>query len=92
MSRKWVLNASPLIVLAKIDQIHLLKQLCEEIVVPAGVGQEIAQGSGDDPARQWLNLYGKELIREAGAIPPNITAWNLGQGECEVIAWAKKKS
>jgi len=90
MSKKWVLNASPLIVLGKIDQLHLLKQLCEEIVVPAGVAHEIAQGSEDDPARLWLDSYGKEFIREVGLIPPRIIAWNLGQGECEVIVWADK--
>lgn len=90
MSKKWVLNASPLIVLTKIDQIRLLKQLCDDLVVPAGVAGEITQGPEDDPARRWLNLSGKEFIREVGPIPPSIIAWNLGQGECEVIAWANE--
>jgi predicted nucleic acid-binding protein len=90
MLKKWVLNASPLIILAKIDQLILLRHLCEEMVVPGGVAGEIARGPEDDPARQWLQFAGKGLIREVGPIPPVILAWNLGQGESEVITWAYK--
>jgi predicted nucleic acid-binding protein len=88
MPKKWVVNASPLIVLAKISHLFLLQQLAEDLVVPAGVAKEIAQGPGDDPARQWLLSHGQELVREVEVIPPVITAWNLGLGETEVLAWA----
>lgn len=44
MTRKWVINASPLIVLAKISQIGLLSQICDQIVIPTGVVQEINDG------------------------------------------------
>jgi predicted nucleic acid-binding protein len=54
MHRKWVVNASPLIVLGRINHLFLLKHLAEEIVVPAGVAKEIARGPEDDPAKQWL--------------------------------------
>ena len=92
MPKKWVLDASPIIVLAKLEHLFLLVDLCEEIVVPIGVVQEISQGLEDDPARQWLQSSGKKLIRKVGSIPPVILGWNLGQGESEVLAWAYKES
>jgi predicted nucleic acid-binding protein len=88
MPKKWVVNASPLIVLARINHLVLLQRLAEEIVVPAGVAKEIAQGSGDDPAREWLQAEGQTLVREMEVVPPVIIAWNLGLGESEVLAWA----
>ena len=88
MPKKWVVNASPLIVLGRINHLFLLQQVAEELVVPAGVAKEIAQGPEDDPARQWLLSHGHELVREVQVIPPVIIAWNLGLGETEVLAWA----
>jgi predicted nucleic acid-binding protein len=64
MHRKWVVNASPLIVLSKINHLFLLQYLAEEIVVPAGVAREVAQGPMDDSARQWLQTQGQAIIRE----------------------------
>jgi predicted nucleic acid-binding protein len=88
MPKKWVVKASPLIVLARINQLFLLPLLAEEIAVPAGVAKEIAQGPEDDPARQWLQAQGQTLVREVQVVSPVIIAWNLGLGESEVLAWA----
>lgn len=88
MPKKRVVNASPLIVLARINHLFLLKRLAEEIVVPAGVAKEIGQGPEDDPAREWLQADGQSLVREVEVVPPVIIAWNLGLGESEVLAWA----
>jgi len=51
MPKQWVVNASPLIVLARINHLFLLQQVAEELEVPAGVAKEIAQGPEDGPAR-----------------------------------------
>ena len=88
MHRKWVVNASPLIVLGRINHLSLLQHLAEEIVVPTGVAKEISRGPEDDPARQWLQAQGKALVREVQVVPPVIIAWNLGLGESEVLSWA----
>ena len=88
MPKKWVVNASPLIVLGRINHLFLLQHVAEEIVVPAGVAKEIAQGPEDDSARLWLQAQGRELIREVQVVPPVIIAWNLGLGESEVLSWA----
>ena len=70
MPKKWVVNASPLIVLARINHLFLLQHVAKELVVPAGVAQEIAQGPEDDSARQWLLSHGQELVREVH--PPRV--------------------
>ncbi len=86
--KKWVVNASPLIILAKVDQILLLKDLCEEMTIPSGVKEEIDEGPENDPARIWLKSDGKKWVRDSGPINPVISAWDLGQGETEVLNWA----
>lgn len=88
MPKKWVVKASPLIVLTRINHLFVLQHVAAELVVPAGVAKEIAQGPKDDPAKQWLQSHGKELVRKVEVIPPVIIAWNLGLGETEVLAWA----
>ena len=88
MPNTWVLNASPLIALAKIGHIHLIKELCAEPVIPYGVVQEIFQGPEQDQAKQWLRTHGKAWIRRGGEVNPHIIAWDLGQGESEVLNWA----
>jgi len=86
--KKWVVNASPLIILAKVDQILLLKDLCEEMAIPSGVKEEIDEGPENDSARIWLKRDGKKWVRDSGPINPVISAWDLGQGETEVLNWA----
>lgn len=88
--RKWVVNASPLITLSKIGHMDLLRELCDEMVIPEGVAKEIDRSpEEDDPARVWLRFHGAKYIRNAGQVPPVIAGWDLGLGESEVLAWAK---
>ncbi len=44
MVNRWVVNASPIISLVKIDRIHLLSELCDEVIIPQGVRDEITLG------------------------------------------------
>ena len=86
MAERWVLNASPLIVLCKIDHQHLLEHLAGEILVPQAVLTEINAGPADDPARQFLadeTFPVTEII-----IEPEVTAWDLGAGESSVLSHA----
>lgn len=76
--KKWVVNASPLIVLAKVDQILLLKDLCEEMNIPSGVKEEIDEGPENAPAKIWLKSDGKKWVRDSGPINHVISAWDLG--------------
>ena len=54
MSERWVVNASPLILLAKVDHLDLLDQLSESFVVPEAAVAEILAGPPNDPARLFL--------------------------------------
>ena len=54
MARRWVVNASPIITLAKIGRLNLLAQLCDEMVIPQGVADEIQQGEYDYAALSWI--------------------------------------
>jgi predicted nucleic acid-binding protein len=41
MIKRWIIDSSPLILLSKIGQVALLHELPDEMVIPAGVAQEI---------------------------------------------------
>lgn len=88
MPDKRVFNASPLIVLGKVNQLSLLVELCETIVIPAAVATEIGHGSPDDCARKWIGAQGSSCIKDVGHVHPAISAWDLGSGESEVLSWA----
>jgi predicted nucleic acid-binding protein len=91
VSNKWVVNASPLILLAKIGQIDLLSRLTENFVVPASVVRELSDGPADDPARQWLVGVGSQ--RKVADLAPDqlIVTWDLGAGETAVLTWALQR-
>ena len=87
MTRRWVVNASPLISLAKISQIDLIVELCSEVIVPSGVVSEINSGTDDDPAKIWLKNKGNSLIQQVDTVHPLIATWDLGLGESHVLSW-----
>lgn len=89
MSNRWVVNASPLILLAKIGRIDLLSNLTESFVIPAGVVREINDGPVDDPARQWLAGAGSpSIVQDPQPLAQSLVAWDLGAGETAVLTWA----
>lgn len=82
----WIVNASPLIVLAKVGRLELLEGMAK-ILVPAAVRAEILAGPGDDPARQAIESgWGAEVT--VSTIPTEIVEWGLGAGETDVLAAA----
>ncbi|MGD9073342.1 MAG: DUF3368 domain-containing protein [Desulfobacterales bacterium] len=87
MPEKWVVDASPVISLARIGKASLLVELCEELLIPSAVDAEINRGSENDPAKLWLQKHRKAFVRDVGSIDPVVTAWDLGRGETEVINW-----
>ena len=83
--RRWVVNASPLIFLAQIDALHLLKDLADEISVPFSVRDEVLVPKGQKSPIElpdWLRL------REDLPLPSEIAGWDLGAGESQVLAHA----
>ena len=88
MPKRWVINASPIISLCSINKASFLVELCDELLIPRGVAEEIGRGTKDDPASLWLKNFGKPHIKDVGPVDPVIRAWDLGRGETEVINWA----
>lgn len=86
---RWVVNASPLICLGKIGRLDLFSALADEVVIPAGVANEVGRGPASDAARAWLEAEGAQYLRPSPPLDPVIVAWDLGMGETEVIAWAR---
>ena len=90
MSERWVLNASPLIVLAQIGREDLFS-LAEQVVIPRDVVDEIQAGPEDDRALKLLQA-GKFKIVESRTPPLEILAWDLGAGESAVLSFAIAES
>ena len=87
---KIVVNASPIISLARIGYADLFLQLAAQGVVPRGVYEEIIAHPVVDPAIRWLTDKEKSLVRDVD-VPPLVGEWNLGKGESEVIAFAHQE-
>lgn len=87
MDKRWVLNASPVILLAKAEVIQFVPRLCSELVVTAGTTQEVLHSNMGDEGNAWLRGEGAIHVRRAPEIPSTIAALGLGLGESEVIAW-----
>lgn len=90
MSDLWVVNASPIITLAKVGHLHLLDQLAS-ILVPEAVVREIAAGPDSDPARRALE-DGWGTRSAPGEIPESVLEWGLGAGESAVLALTLENS
>ena len=88
MAEQAIVNASPLIFLARSHHLDLLQAFASEIWMPEPVADEIRQrGSHDITARaiadtNWL------MTQPASSIPATITEWRLSAGESAVLALA----
>ncbi|RPJ55210.1 MAG: hypothetical protein EHM12_12660 [Dehalococcoidia bacterium] len=87
MTEHWVVNASPLIVLARLGQEELLLALADQVVVPAAVAAEIQAGPAEDRARQVL-AAGRFALIDTPPPPAELLSWDLGYGETAVLALA----
>src|SRR5258708_4647255 len=91
VSEVWVVNASPIIVLAKAGYLKLLQELPGELLVPEPVAAEILAGPDSDPARQTLDKrWGKRITPEK--VPNELLEWGLGAGETAVLAIARERA
>jgi predicted nucleic acid-binding protein len=83
-----VVNASPLICLSRAGLADLLRQAAQTIVVPEAVAREIlARGPRDLTAASLASSTWLKQVEDP-AVPPGILAWDLGDGESSVLAWA----
>ena len=85
VAEQWVVNASPVIALARVGQVELLTRLPRQTVIPRPVVEELFRASEEDSARQAVES-GLFKIVETAAPPSEILAWDLGPGETAVLA------
>jgi predicted nucleic acid-binding protein len=82
-----VVNASPVIALARIGQLRLLEALAHPLVLPEAVAAEILAGPLHDAARAAVAQgFGKRL--RPREVPARVVEWSLGLGETAVLALA----
>lgn len=92
MDRVLVVNASPLIFLARIDRLDLLASLAKLLVVPEAVIREIQAGSDRDGTADQLKVFPSILRVNDRPVPDRIRLWDLGAGESHVIKTVKRSS
>ena len=86
--RKVVVNTTPLIALAEIGELHLLKDLYGEIYIPDAVFEEIKS----EPAYSEVRVA-SEWIKQVSVSPAGNTdmlSSRLHTGEVEVIQYARE--
>jgi predicted nucleic acid-binding protein len=85
----WIFNASPLILLGKIHQLHLIEVLSPNFRIPRPVVAEIGVGPSDDPTIKWLTSTSvASHIVDVPPTPPFLAQWDLGAGETAVLSLA----
>jgi predicted nucleic acid-binding protein len=88
LAERPAVNASPLIYLAGTAHLTFLQLAGPEIVVPRSVAEEIRAGGAVDAAARALESTRWLTVVEAPSVPAAIQAWDLGEGESSVLAWA----
>lgn len=91
MAELWVVNASPLITLAKAGRLELLQASDRRLVIPDAVRAEVLRGPADDPARKALEA-GFDAASGDEAPEPVVLEWGLGAGETAVLSFAKENN
>ena len=81
-----VVDTSPLVFLAAVDQLALLRVVAERVVVPLPVMEELLVRGPEDVtvrairANAWIEVVESPYPSEA------VLAWDLGRGETSVLA------
>jgi predicted nucleic acid-binding protein len=83
-----VVNASPLIFLSRANFVDLLQLSAPDVVVPAPVSEELSRRGPADGAASVMEKTPWIRIVPAPETPASILAWDLGDGESSVLAWA----
>ena len=90
---EWIINASPLILLGKIDRLALLPELADRVFVPSSVAEEILAGPCDDPANRWISSAPAGIVVTPDvSAAVEILAWDLGKGETAVISMGMNRA
>jgi predicted nucleic acid-binding protein len=86
VSEAWVVNASPLILFARIGRLDVIERLAPAILIPNAVIEEVRAGQDKDrtasAALEWAEQYRIKNV----TVGAGIEHWDLESGESQVIA------
>lgn len=86
---RWVVNASPLILLGKPGYLALLAAMVDNCVVPQAVATEVGAKPDGSAILVELNRHPTFSVTALESAPAEILAWDLlGMGETQVITYA----
>jgi predicted nucleic acid-binding protein len=88
MADGCVVNASPLIFLARGGHLELLRIIGTPVLVPRPVADEIRRRGASDPTARALASNPWLTVEGIPAVPDHVLGWALGPGETSVIALA----
>jgi predicted nucleic acid-binding protein len=88
VAERPVVNASPLIFLARGGMLDFLRLAGDEVVVPQAVADEVQRREMADVTAQALRQTAWLVTVATPPVPPLIQAWDLGAGESAVLSWA----
>lgn len=88
MAEHWVINASPVILLAKADLIQFVPSVAQTLVVPEPVAAEIQQCREVDAAVKWLEEVGRKFVCAPAREIDQLSNTGIGPAERSVISWA----
>ena len=83
-----IVNTSPLILLAKVGQLDLLRAGVPEIIVPAAVLREVSARGPADPDFQKIQRVAWLKVVPTPPTSAQVLVWKLGAGESSVLAVA----
>ncbi|MGM0412595.1 MAG: DUF3368 domain-containing protein [Pseudomonadota bacterium] len=88
VEERVAVNASPLILLGKVERLSLLEAVGQGLHVPGAVRRELlAKSDGEPIVDAFTKLRGAAFLEEV-AIADSVRVWDLGAGETQVIAAA----
>jgi predicted nucleic acid-binding protein len=87
-SRRFVVNASPVIFLTQIRALPLLRDLTSEVIIPMAVRNEVLAGAGYHDSLVPVEFPSWMIVRPDLPLPPEVAGWDLGAGESQVLAHA----
>lgn len=83
----WVLNASPIILYARIGRLDIIERLAPGLIVPATVTEEVKAGVHKDTTAKNAAAWAAQFQRPDILIPSKVERWDLGPGESQVISF-----
>jgi len=83
----WVINASPIILYARICRLDVIERLAPRVIVPATVIEEIQAGMRRDGTAKDATAWALQYQQPDISIPTTVERWDLGPGESQVISF-----